>query len=232
VAGIESENSTNVEIYENEAFDNTGGILVFDLPGLTRYGSQIKVYKNRVYRNNLDNFAPPGNIVGIVPPGTGLLILATREVEVSNNDIIDNKTIGLGIVSYELVAALQNHEKEAAEDGNEGTRSYDAGYKSDKLYDPYPGALYIHDNRFKNSHTLPHLSNEFGKLFLMKFGLNRPDIAWDGILPKIVESQDLRDYYRICISESDDVKIANLDAGNNFNNLSTDRTQFKCEELL
>ena len=35
VAGIESENSENVEIYGNKSYNNTGGILVFDLPGLT-----------------------------------------------------------------------------------------------------------------------------------------------------------------------------------------------------
>ena len=34
VAGIEIENSTQAEVYDNEAYNNTGGILVFDLPGL------------------------------------------------------------------------------------------------------------------------------------------------------------------------------------------------------
>ena len=35
VAGIESENSTNVEIYGNGAFENTSGLLIFNLPELT-----------------------------------------------------------------------------------------------------------------------------------------------------------------------------------------------------
>ncbi len=234
VAGIESENSTNVEIYNNEAYDNTGGILVFDLPGLTRYGRNIKVFNNKVYENNLRNFAPAGNIVGIVPPGTGVLILATRGVELTNNEITDNKTIGLGIVSYELIAAMNRDRHDEQHRANEGTQSYDSGYKSDLNYDPYPGGLNIHHNHFANSYTLPDLSNEFGKLFLSKFGLSLPDIAWDGILPETSSSNSKHTNagHRICISEDPGVKMANLDAGNNFKGLTTDKTQFECADAL
>ena len=34
VAGIESENSSQVEIYNNEIYQNTGGLLIFNLPTL------------------------------------------------------------------------------------------------------------------------------------------------------------------------------------------------------
>ena len=47
VAGIESENSNFVEIYDNHTYDNTGGILVFDLPGLTQYGHHTRVFNNK-----------------------------------------------------------------------------------------------------------------------------------------------------------------------------------------
>ncbi|MCU0326010.1 MAG: right-handed parallel beta-helix repeat-containing protein [Spirosomaceae bacterium] len=36
VAGIEIENSINADVYDNEATENTGGILVFDLPDLVQ----------------------------------------------------------------------------------------------------------------------------------------------------------------------------------------------------
>ncbi|MCA6409529.1 MAG: right-handed parallel beta-helix repeat-containing protein, partial [Cytophagales bacterium] len=42
VAGIEAENSKWVQIYGNEANHNTGGLLIFDLPGLTKYGHSTK----------------------------------------------------------------------------------------------------------------------------------------------------------------------------------------------
>ena len=52
VAGIESENSSNVEIYNNDSYNNSGGILIFDLPGLTRYGNNITAHHNNIYENN------------------------------------------------------------------------------------------------------------------------------------------------------------------------------------
>ena len=108
VAGIEIENSENVAIYNNQAHNNTGGILVFDLPGLTRYGRKIKGYDNEVYDNNLFNFAPPGNIVGAVPSGTGIMVLATREVEIYNNKLENNNTIEVAAVSYALIDAMND----------------------------------------------------------------------------------------------------------------------------
>ncbi len=228
VAGIESENSENVIIEGNEAYENTGGILIFDLPGLTMYGRNITAFNNKVYDNNLTNFAPPGNIVGVVPPGTGFLVLATRGVEIYNNEVRDNKTIGAGIISYNLVAALRSGDDSNGQ--STGVQGVNQNYKKDTDYDPYPGEVFIHDNQFSNDHLLPDLGNEFGKLFLFKFGFSSPIIAWDGILaPDGKKGDATKPEYKICIDELEDVKIANLDAANDFENLSTDREKFKCE---
>src|SRR5690606_7002432 len=86
--------------------DNTGGILIFDMPGLTQYGHTTRVYDNRAVENNFRNFAPAGNIVATVPPGTGIMLLATRNIEIFNNEIVDNRTAGTAIASYDLVEAL------------------------------------------------------------------------------------------------------------------------------
>jgi len=97
VAGIEIENSINADVFGNNAHHNTGGILIFDLPDLiVKKGQNVRVFDNLLEENNLDNFAPPGNIVGTVPAGTGILVLATSDVEIYNNCIINNKTIGTG----------------------------------------------------------------------------------------------------------------------------------------
>ena len=85
VAGIEIENSKYADVYDNVATENTGGILVFDLPDLPVAGRHTRVYNNKVENNNTGNFAPSGNIVAKVPAGTGVMILATDEVEVFNN---------------------------------------------------------------------------------------------------------------------------------------------------
>ena len=53
VAGIEIENSTRADVYENVATDNSGGILVFTMPDLpVKEGQFCRVYNNKVIANN------------------------------------------------------------------------------------------------------------------------------------------------------------------------------------
>jgi len=221
VAGIESENSRWVEIYGNEAYDNTGGILVFDLPGLTQYGHTTKVYNNNVHDNNHENFAAKGNIVASIPPGTGIMILATHNLEMTENQIIDNKTIGTGVISYDLVAALNKGEVEQ-EGSIGGVQTVDNNYKVDTLYNPYPYQIYIHNNTYHNGHWFPDLDNDIGKLFFSKSFLSTPDIAYDGIVNPKRPSPEL------CIQQGYDIVVINLDAGNDFKNLIKGPKLFDC----
>ena len=216
VAGIESENSRWVEIYNNEAYENTGGILVFDLPGLTMTGHTTRVYGNRVYENNYRNFAPAGNIVATVPPGTGIMLLATRNIEIWKNEIIDNRTAGLAIASYELVKGLAT-ENESQLNNNIET----AG--TDEAYDPYPNQVYIHHNIFENGYAFPTMKNDFGLLFLMKFPFATPDIVWDGIPAPGTN-------FQMCLSENGEFNFGNLDALNEFEGLTTEWSEFECTE--
>ncbi|WP_240616554.1 parallel beta-helix domain-containing protein [Marinobacter fuscus] len=106
VAGIEVENSINADVYDNEARGNTGGILVFDLPiGQGYYGSNVRVFDNQVTDNNTDNFANASEFaagVHIVPPGTGIIVLSTPDVEIYNNTITNHDTLSVAITSYLL----------------------------------------------------------------------------------------------------------------------------------
>ena len=214
VAGIESENSKWVVISNNYAHDNTGGILVFDLPGLTQYGHTTRVVDNKVFDNNFRNFAPAGNVVATVPPGTGIMLLATRDIEILNNEVIDNRTIGVAIVSYEIVEAM------ATTDESQLNENIDKARKDDD-YDPYPKNIYIHDNIFQNSYWFGDLSNDFGLLFLLKFPFSTPDIVWDGFLPD-------GGSVGLCIDQPE-IKFANLDAANDFSKLSKEMTDFECQ---
>ncbi|HEY5950908.1 MAG TPA: parallel beta-helix domain-containing protein, partial [Kofleriaceae bacterium] len=100
VAGIEIENSTHADVFHNTATKNTGGILVFNLPGLdVKNGAITRVYDNDVSANNTVNFAPAGNIVGKVPTGTGIAMLAAHQVEVFDNRIHDHKSVNIGVIS-------------------------------------------------------------------------------------------------------------------------------------
>ena len=160
VAGIEIENSYYADVFDNYAANNTGGILIFDLPDIPQQGGHhIRVFKNKSINNNTDNFAPEGNIVGEVPRGTGIIVQANSHVEIFDNDIGDNETINIAIVTY--------------------------GYETeDKNYYPHPRAIQIHGNRFGKSGYNPDL--ETGDLAKFLFEITNgdmPDVFWDGILP-------------------------------------------------
>ena len=70
VLGIEVENSTGAEVYNNYAHDNTLGILVVLLPQLTsKISNNTLVYDNVIENNNIDNFAPEGSAAKLGAPG-------------------------------------------------------------------------------------------------------------------------------------------------------------------
>ena len=160
VAGIEIENSYYADVFDNHAENNTGGILVFDLPDIPQQGGHhVRVFRNKSINNNTDNFAPEGNIVGEVPRGTGIIIQANSHVEIFENDIGGNDTVNIAIVTY--------------------------GYETeDENYYPHPRAIQIHNNRFTKSGNNPDLeTGELAKILYELSDKNMPDIFWDGILP-------------------------------------------------
>jgi parallel beta-helix repeat protein len=211
VAGIEIENSTNADVYNNEAYKNTGGILVFDLPDLpVKRGGYTRVFDNLVRENNLANFAPKGNIVGKVPQGTGIILLAANHVEIFRNRIHNNRTVGTSINSYYIT---ENKIR-------------------DKSYDPYPTAISVHDNDFMRKRRTATMRGRIGKLyrFKLKFGRNVPDIVFDGILDD--KRKPVGGNYtgedRICINANKRAGFANIDAANDFKNISRDLTSYIC----
>ncbi|MGE0596513.1 MAG: parallel beta-helix domain-containing protein [Hyphomonadaceae bacterium] len=152
VAGIEIENSYNADVFGNTATNNTGGVLVFDLPGLPQQGGHsVRVFENEIFNNNTANFAPAGNIVATVPAGTGVLIMANRDVHVFDNEIGEHGTANVIITAYR--AEIQ-----------------------DANYNPLPRNIMIRDNRFGRSGFEPG-----GDLALLaQAGAALTDVIWDG----------------------------------------------------
>ncbi len=209
VAGIEIENTLNADVYDNLAEGNTGGILVFDLPGLIqKKGGNVRVYNNMVKGNNYRNYAPEGNSVADVPPGTGIMVLATSDVEVFNNTITNNRTMGAAIASYLIT------ERKYKDDG----------------YDPYPSRIYIHDNKFDRGKKRPILKNKMGALLAVKFGKNAPDIVYDGIPNEehLDADGNLKEAYQICIRDNGAATFANINAAKGIKNINQDVSPFDC----
>jgi hypothetical protein len=70
-----------------------------DLP-VIQNGAGTRVFNNRIRNNNTPNFAGKGNIVGLVPAGTGVMILANRDVEVFGNTIENHQSASVIVTSY------------------------------------------------------------------------------------------------------------------------------------
>lgn len=189
VAGIEIENSYYADVFNNYASNNTGGILVFDLPDIPQQGGHhIRVFNNKSVNNNTDNFAPEGNIVGEVPRGSGIIIQANSHVEIFDNDIGDNDTINIAVVTY----------------------GYDT---EDENYYPHPRSIQIHGNRFGKSGYNPDLeTGELAKILFEISGGDMPDIFWDGILPlpQIVFGQPEED--KIVLGDNGDASFLTINA--------------------
>jgi len=160
VAGIEIENSYYADVYDNLASHNTAGILVFDLPDLPQQGGHhIRVFDNKSIDNDTDNFAPEGNIVGEVPRGTGIIVMANSDVEIFNNVMSGNGTVNLSIVSY----------SDETDDPN---------------YYPHPKRIQVHGNTYGHSGFDPDLeTGDLAKALYEISNGNMPDIFWDGVVP-------------------------------------------------
>lgn len=133
VFGFEIENVQQGEYFNNLAECNTGGFLVYDLDGLTRYGQKSRVYNNVSRNNNTYNFATPGSIVANVPRGSGLITLAYDKIDIFDNTFEDNGTAGIILTSYELL-----------------------GIPGDRRIDYYTEGVNIYNNTFiNNGNDLP-----------------------------------------------------------------------------
>ena len=154
VAGIEIENSMNADVHDNLATHNAGGILVFDLPNLPQQGGHShRVYANKVVDNDTPNFAPKGNIVASVPTGTGVMVMANRDVHVFKNDISGNASAAVIVTGYKREI-------------------------SDDAYEPLPRDVWVHDNRYGRNGWDPQIPGAPGVGKLLPQPM--PPVLWDG----------------------------------------------------
>ena len=205
VAGIEVENTIGADVYNNVANNNTGGILVFNMPSIPQRGYATRVFDNDVHSNNTENFAIPGTAVSGVPTGSGVMINSNDQVEIFNNRITNNNTANIVISSY-FSANFAGQREIAAE------------------FDPYPEQIMIYGNSFEGGGTAPGLAyltqlrnalyGEQGKF---------PDIIWDGIVNPEKDSVTPV----ICV-DNGDAQLLSIDAGNEFANAGIDMTRHTC----
>ncbi|MFQ3666594.1 MAG: parallel beta-helix domain-containing protein [Sphingomonadaceae bacterium] len=155
VAGIEIENSMHADVFGNTVTRNTGGILVFDLPNLPQMGGHsTRIFANRVVNNDTPNFAPEGNIVASVPVGTGIMVMANRNVHVFENEVDGNASAAFMVIAYS-----QPFESEG--------------------YNPLPREVVIRDNRVGRNGFAPAFPG--GAEIASAVGGTLPPGLWDGV---------------------------------------------------
>ena len=203
VAGIEIENSQYADVYENIATHNTGGILAFNLPDLpVKDGKYTRIFNNQVVSNDTENFGAPGAMVSKVPKGTGVVVLATRHIEVFKNIVRDNATANVQIISYFSTENPIN----------------------DPQYNPYTGSIYLHDNTLSGGGTDP--SGLKLKALALVVGKPLGDIIYDGIVD--AKNPNAKEDSRICVQNNGGATFLNLDAGNNAKHYSRDLAPYNC----
>lgn len=212
VAGIEIENTIGADVYGNMTTNNTGGILVFNMPDLPQEGHSTRVYKNTVTANNTDNFGAEGTPVASVPAGSGVVINSNDKVEIFDNDIADNDTANVIISSYYATG-------------------YQGSYDVAEHYDPYPETIYIYDNRFSGGGSSPDgLDLQALRVAMFGLGGSFPDIIWDGYAnaDKTDESGNLQPKFAICV-DNGDAEVMNVDLENGSDNIVVGSDQHKCQ---
>lgn len=155
VAGIEIENSYHADVHDNVATKNAGGILVFDLPDLPQMGGHsVRVFDNKVVDNDTPNFAAPGNIVASVPTGTGIMVMANRNVHLVGNEIDGNGSAAIMLIAY--------------------SQKF-----TDKSYNPLPRDVAVRGNRFGRNGFAPAFPA--GKELAAAVGGTIPPVMTDGV---------------------------------------------------
>jgi len=155
VNGLEVENSSDIDVINNQSYDNVCGILLDLLPGKDiKTSHDVYVAHNHVYKNNHINFGEPGSLESVVPSGLGILVLGTDETTVEDNLVNGNDFSGITVFSTLVLGALAGLAPEAFAD-----------------IAPNPDGAYIHKNILNRNGTNPPV---------LSIPLPGVDLLWDG----------------------------------------------------
>ena len=223
VDGFEIENTENVDAYENLSTHNTGGMGVFNLPNLPRQGGRhVRVYNNQLVDNNTPNFAPKSlGPIYYLPTGTGMYIMAIRDVEVFNNKIQNNNTVNIYIINYHTGV-----DEESLRDTAASPITQQVFAPGDKRYDPFVRDVYLHDNDISGGGQSPDNRVDGVKMLAAALGGKLPDILYDGVVdPSWGKGPNSG---QLCLSKNGASSFLNFDAGGEMKHPVHDARRYEC----
>jgi parallel beta-helix repeat protein len=207
VDGYEIENTENVDAYENVATHNTGGIGVFNLPNLPRQGGRhVRVFNNLMVDNNTPNFAPKSlGPIHYLPTGTGMYIMAIRDVEVFKNKIQNNNTVNVYIIHYKTGV-----DQDSLRDTASSEITQQIFGPEDKRYYPFVQEVSLHDNDISGGGQAPDGRIAGVKLLADALGGKLPDILYDGMVDPKWGHKGLNSG-QVCLQRNGSASFMNFD---------------------
>ncbi len=209
VDGYEVENAQHVDVYDNIATHNTGGLGVFNLPNLPKQGGKyVRVFRNQIYDNNTANFAPQSlGAIYHLPTGTGMYVMAINNVEVFGNKIHDNNTTNIYVLEY----------------------NPSLGEVKDARFRPFTDQVYLHDNEISGGGKSPDVRLDEVKALSAALGGGLPDVLYDGVIdPQVRAAKKGTNPAQICIANNGVFTFLNYDGGNNFKHPVNDLKIYQC----
>ncbi len=225
VDGYEIENSENVDAYENVATHNTGGMGVFNLPNLPRQGGRrVRVFNNRIEDNNSPNFAPKSlGPIATLPSGTGMYVLAIRDVEIFKNAIRGNNTVNVYIMHY---ATAVDEEALQATQSSQLTQQIFA--PQDKRFYPFVQDVWVHDNQISGGGQSPDLRMASVKALAGALHGKLRDVLYDGRVDASWGRMGANPG-RICLQNNGAATFLNFDAAGGMKHPISDLGSYSCE---
>ena len=146
--GFEVENSSQIDVLQNTASDNSIGIFVFVLPLLdVKATSDIRVQDNVLNRNNRLLVRDPGDPFAQIPAGVGLLIIGADNSLASSNIAMHNDSAGIIVGQVPPPLAELDPDIDPLPDHNEIVNNVALanGDDIDPLLAPFPGSDLLWD---------------------------------------------------------------------------------------
>ena len=206
--GIALANTVGADLQDGVATGNSAGIVVFNSADVTPAGRAVRIFRNRLFKNNLGNFAAAGSALAGVPAGCGVLVNASSEVEIFDNDISDNQTANVMIATYFMARAPALAGGAAAAPA-------------------YPQSIQIYGNRFVGGGYAPSVAELKGVLQgKLAPAARLPDVVWDGYRAERQAGQPAASP-RICVTNGS-AAVLDADAPHGFSHPASGVKPFRC----
>ena len=223
VDGFEVENTENADVYDNVMTHNTGGIGVFNLPNLPRQGGKhIRVFNNQIVDNNTPNFAPKSlGPIHDLPTGTGIYVMAIKDVEAFGNKIRGNNSINVFLIHYKTGVG------DSIEETSASPITQQVFAPKDDRYYPFTQKIYFHDNDISGGGKSPDSRISILQQLAAALGGSLPDILYDGLADPAWPKKGFNSG-EICLSNNGPATFLNFDAAGPMKHPVKDLAKYSC----